>query len=214
MRSLMTAATGMKAQEMNLDVIAHNLANVNTAGFKKSEMNFEDLLYVDVRTPGVTAADGTESPVGFQVGSGVAALSTAKLHLQGTLEQTGNPLDVAIEGEGFFQIQLGGGGELGYTRNGSFHLNSAGRIVTAEGYVVGGGISIPDNADIFSIERDGTVSYRTADDPPRSSRPDRSSSTGSRTRPASSAGAGTSTSSRRPPGPRRRARREATAWAC
>jgi len=160
MRALMTAATGMKAQEMNLDVIAHNLANVNTAGFKKSEVSFEDLLYVNLRTPGVSDASGNQSAAGLQIGSGAAAVSTTAHHTQGTLEMTGRDLDLAIDGEGFFQVTLPSG-ETRYTRNGAFKLNSAGTIVTAEGYSLGI-TGVTSATDKIEVGRDGSVSVRAA----------------------------------------------------
>jgi len=160
MRALMTAATGMKSQELSLDVIAHNLANVNTAGFKKSEVSFEDLLYVNLRTAGVTDASGTQSAAGLQIGSGAAAVSTTAHHTQGTLEQTGRDLDLAIDGEGFFRVELASG-ETRYTRNGSFKLNSDGEIVTSEGYKLG--ISgITSATDRIQVGLDGTVSVRAS----------------------------------------------------
>jgi flagellar basal-body rod protein FlgG len=161
MRALTTAATGMKAQEMNIDVIANNLANVSTAGFKRSETTFEDLLYVDVHTPGVVAADGTESARGFQIGSGSALVSTSKLHTQGTLEATGRDLDIAIDGKGFFELQVGS--DVAYSRAGSFALNSSGQIVSPDGHELQGLSAVPDDAKEIMIGRDGTVSVLGAD---------------------------------------------------
>jgi flagellar basal-body rod protein FlgG len=162
MRALTTAATGMKAQEHNLNTIAHNLANVNTAGFKKSEVNFEDMLYVDVRASGVSAGDGV-SAAGFQVGSGAAAVSNIQLHSQGTIEQTENPLHIAIDGEGYFEIQ-GSDGRSYYTRAGAFRRDGDGTIVNNEGLQLGAGISITDGIDQVSIGGNGQVMGRSAAD--------------------------------------------------
>lgn len=156
-RSLFTASTGMIAQQMNIDTIAHNLANVNTTGFKKSRVNFQDLLYETIKPAGTQTANGTTIPEGIQIGHGVRPSSIAKLHTQGGSIQTGNPFDLAIEGEGFFQISLPDG-TTGYSRDGAFKVNAEGQVLTADGYLLADNIVIPDDAEVVSIGPDGTVS--------------------------------------------------------
>lgn len=156
-RSLFTSATGMIAQQMNIDTIAHNLANVNTTGFKKSRVNFQDLLYETIKPAGTQTANGTTIPEGIQIGHGVRPSSIAKLHTQGGMIQTGNPFDLSIEGEGFFQITLPDG-TIGYTRDGAFKVNAEGQVLTADGYLLADNIVIPDDAEVVSIGPDGTVS--------------------------------------------------------
>jgi flagellar basal-body rod protein FlgG len=156
-RSLFTASTGMIAQQMNIDTIAHNLANVNTTGFKKSRVNFQDLLYETIKPAGTQTANGTTIPEGIQIGHGVRPSSIAKLHTQGGSIQTGNPFDLAIEGEGFFQITLPDG-TTGYTRDGAFKVNAEGQVLTADGYLLADNIVIPDDAMVVNIGPDGTVS--------------------------------------------------------
>jgi len=158
-RSLYTAATGMEAQQLNMDVIAHNLANVNTSGFKKSRIDFQDLLYQTLRTPGATQAQGVQVPTGIQVGLGTRPGAVQKMFSQGDFQQTGNQLDLVIEGDGFFQVMLPSG-ELAYTRDGSFKIDSQGRMVTSDGYPVQPEISIPQNALDISIGEDGTISVK------------------------------------------------------
>lgn len=159
-RALYTAATGMRAQETNIDVVANNLANVNTTGFKKSRADFQDLMYQYLQEPGAPTSNGTsESPSGIQVGLGVRTASVQKLFAQGDMSNTGNQLDVAIEGDGFFQIQ-NPDGTNSYTRAGSFQLNETGQIVTNDGYVVDPAITIPSDALKVTIAADGTVSAR------------------------------------------------------
>ncbi|MDZ4858819.1 MAG: flagellar basal-body rod protein FlgG [Candidatus Hydrogenedentes bacterium] len=155
-RALFTAATGMIGQQTNIDTIAHNLANVNTTGFKKSKVNFQDLLYETVKPAGTESANGDIVPEGIQIGHGVKPASVAKLFTQGNLIQTGNPLDLAIEGQGFFQIQLPDG-SIGYTRDGSFRKNSEGALVTIDGFPLTDGISIPQDAVEVTVGNDGTV---------------------------------------------------------
>ncbi len=157
MRALWTAATGMHAQQMTLDVISNNLANVQTAGFKRSRVDFQDLVYEILQAPGAASAQGQEVPSGFQVGHGSRAVATQRLFVKGDLQQTGNSLDVAIEGDGFFQIQLPSG-DTGYTRAGTFKKNSQGQLVTSDGFTVQPQITIPQNALSLSIGVDGTVS--------------------------------------------------------
>lgn len=156
-RSLFTASTGMIAQQLNIDTIAHNLANVNTTGFKKSRVNFQDLLYETIKPAGTQTANGTTIPEGIQVGHGVRPSSIAKLHTQGSAIQTGNPFDMRIEGEGFFQVTLPDG-TTGYTRDGAFKVNAEGQVLTADGYLLADNIVIPDDAEVVSIGPDGTVS--------------------------------------------------------
>ena len=156
-RALYTAASGMSAQQANIDNIAHNLANVNTTGFKKSRVEFEDLVYDQVRVPGAQSSATDEAPVGLETGLGVRAVATARDHGRGNLKATNGPLDLAIEGDGFFQISLPSG-EIGYTRSGSLHLNGEGALVTAEGYHVDPQITIPPNATSISVSKDGIVS--------------------------------------------------------
>jgi len=159
MRALFTGATGMVAQQMNIDTIANNVANVNTTGFKKSRVNFQDLLYETIKPAGSETTEGTTIPEGIQVGHGVRPSAIAKLFSPGALIQTGNPLDVAIEGDGFFQIQLPTG-ETAYTRDGSFKINEDGDVMTADGYLLEPAITIPTDAETITIGADGTVSVR------------------------------------------------------
>ena len=156
-KALFTGATGMGAQEMVVDNTANNLANVNTTGFKKSLMEFQDLIYVTERTPGTQAAQGLEVPTGLQIGSGVRPAGNSKMFTEGTLQHTSNPLDMAIEGDGFFQITLPDG-EIRYTRDGTFHMDSSGNMVTTDGYLLNPKISIPPTATAVNIGVDGTVS--------------------------------------------------------
>lgn len=157
MRALWSAATGMIAQELHVDVIANNLANVNTAGYKRQRVNFQDLLYEVLRMPGAPAAAGVEVPTGIQVGLGTRVASTSKLFDQGTFEATSNPLDLVIEGNGFFQILMPDG-TIAYTRAGSFSLDSQGNIVAPEGYLLEPNIVVPLETEGISVGVDGTVS--------------------------------------------------------
>jgi flagellar basal-body rod protein FlgG len=157
MRALWTAATGMQAQQLTLDVVANNLANVQTAGFKRSRVDFQDLVYETLQAPGAASAQGQEIPSGFQVGHGSRAVATQRLFIKGDLQQTGNTLDLAIEGDGFFQIQQPNG-DLAYTRSGAFKKDSQGRLVTSDGFTVDPEISIPDNALTVTVGVDGIVS--------------------------------------------------------
>lgn len=162
MRSLNTAATGMAAQQTNVDVIANNLANVNTTGFRKSRAEFEDLIYQTYRTPGGTVGDNQRLPTGIQLGEGVRTVSTTQIHMQGSLLQTGNSLDVALEGSGFFQITRPGG-LLAYTRSGNFKTDAEGRLMTVDGYLVEPAMVIPSNATSITIAATGQVSVTTPD---------------------------------------------------
>jgi flagellar basal-body rod protein FlgG len=156
-RSLYIAATGMEAQNLSITVISNNLANVSTTGFKKSRADFQDLLYQTIRTPGATSAESLEIPTGIQVGMGVKPVSVQKIFLQGDYSQTGNNLDMAIEGDGFFQIQMPDG-TTAYSRDGSFALNSDGQIVNSDGYPLEPTITIPSNTTNISISSDGKIS--------------------------------------------------------
>jgi len=162
-RSLWTSATGMQAQALNLDVIANNLANVNTAGFKKSRAEFQDLLYETLRPAGTSSSQDTQVPTGIQIGHGTRASTVLKIFSQGNMENTKNELDLAIEGDGFFQIILPNG-ETAYTRDGSFKLDSDGRIVNSDGFALEPEISIPSDALSISVGIDGTVSVLQAGD--------------------------------------------------
>jgi flagellar basal-body rod protein FlgG len=161
-RSLFTGATGMKGQQLNLDVISNNLANVNTTAFKRSRVDFQDLLYQTLRAPGAVSAEGFEIPSGIQLGHGVGVASITKIFQQGSFVNTGNPLDVAIEGDGFFQITLPDG-DIGYTRDGSFKLNRDGIVVTSDGFPLEPEITIPEDAVNVTIGTDGTVSVTLSD---------------------------------------------------
>ncbi|GAB5542151.1 MAG: flagellar basal-body rod protein FlgG [Sandaracinaceae bacterium] len=157
MRSLRSAASGMVAQQTHIDTIANNMANVSTTGFRRSRAEFQDLLYQQVRTPGGRTADGGTLPTGVQIGQGTRTVSTEFMHTQGAMQQTGNPLDLAIEGEGFFQI-VRPGGDIAYTRAGNLKLDNQGQLVTVDGLPIEPQISVPQDATSVSIAQDGTVS--------------------------------------------------------
>ncbi|MFG6416704.1 flagellar basal-body rod protein FlgG [Roseateles sp. DC23W] len=157
MRSLWIAKTGMEAQQHQLDNISHNLANVATNGYKRSHAVFEDLIYQNMRQTGANSTEQTTLPTGLQVGLGVRPVATARIYTQGNLQQTSNNLDLAIKGDGFFQIQMPDG-TTAYTRDGSFQLDANGQMVTSNGYTVMPGITIPANALSLTIGQDGTVS--------------------------------------------------------
>jgi len=154
--SLWIAKTGMEAQQTNIDVISNNLANVSSNGFKKSRPVFEDLIYQTLRQPGAQASQQNQIPSGLQVGTGVRPVSTERIFLQGNLQQTGNTLDLAIQGNGFFQIQRSDG-SLAYTRDGSFQINNQGTLVTANGDVLQPQVTLPINTVNVTIAQDGTV---------------------------------------------------------
>jgi len=156
-RALSIAKTGLDAQQTQLDVISNNLANVSTAGFKRSRAVFEDLLYQTVRQPGAQSTQQTQLPSGLQIGTGVRPVTTERIHTQGNLTQTGNSLDLAINGQGFFQVLMADG-TTAYTRDGSFQRDAQGQLVTASGYTVQPAITIPANAQSITIGKDGTVS--------------------------------------------------------
>jgi flagellar basal-body rod protein FlgG len=157
MRALYTAASGMNAQQANIDNVANNLANVNTTGFKKSRVDFEDMVYQQIKAPGTPTSQEAEAALGLESGLGTRAVATVRNFAIGNLRTTNNPLDLAIEGNGFFQISLPGG-ETGYTRAGALHLSAEGGLVTADGFAVEPQISIPANALSVSISKDGIVS--------------------------------------------------------
>jgi len=156
-RALWIANAGLDAQQTRMAVISNNLANVNTVGFKKGRALFEDLLYQNVRQVGAQSSQNTELPSGLQLGTGVRVVATEKIHTQGNVVQTGNALDVAIDGRGFFQVLMPDG-SIAYTRNGAFKMNSEGQLVTASGYFLEPAITIPPNATSITIGKDGTVS--------------------------------------------------------
>jgi len=156
-RSLWISKTGLEAQQLQMDVIANNLANVSTNGFKRSRAVFEDLLYQTLRQPGAQSSQQTQLPSGLQVGTGVRPVATERLFTQGNLQQTGNSRDVAIQGNGFFQVQLPDG-TTAYTRDGSFQSDSQGQLVTSSGFPVQPTITIPANALTVTIAKDGVVS--------------------------------------------------------
>jgi flagellar basal-body rod protein FlgG len=160
-RSLWIAKTGLDAQQTNLDVISHNLANVSTNGYKRQRAVFEDLLYQNLRQPGAQSTQQTQIPSGLQLGVGVRTVATEHIHTQGTLQRTDNPLDIAVNGQGFFQIQMPDG-TLAYTRDGAFQRDSTGQLVTSSGYQVSPAISIPTDAISITISRDGIVSVTQA----------------------------------------------------
>jgi len=164
-QSLYTAATGMEALETKLDVIANNMANINTTGFKKDRANFEDVFYRQYRLPGAEDADGNRTPTGIEVGQGTRVSSTQSNHEQGSFETTSNQLDFAIEGDGFFQVQNPNGGFF-YTRAGNFGLNATGQVVLGSatiGYILEPNITIPPEATDIVVSADGQVQIRTQD---------------------------------------------------
>lgn len=160
-RALYTAASGMNAQQTNIDNVAHNLANVNTTGFKKARVEFEDLVYQEMRAAGASASATTEAPIGLEVGLGTRAVATARNFSAGNLRTTSAPLDVAIQGNGFFQITLPDG-TTGYTRAGTFHLDAQGLMVTSEGYGIEPQITVPQNTTSLTISKDGMVTATVA----------------------------------------------------
>jgi len=157
MRSLWTAASGMAAQQQNINVVSNNIANSNTNGFKKSRADFQDLMYQTVQNPGSPSTNTSQIPVGIQFGMGAKLAAVAKIFSPGDINQTGNPLDVAIEGDGFYQVQLPDG-TTAYTRAGSFKMDSNGRIVTSDGYPLTPEVVIPSGSTKITIGTDGTIS--------------------------------------------------------
>ncbi len=160
-RSLWISKTGLDAQQTQMDVIANNLANVSTNGFKRARAVFEDLLYQTVRQPGAQSSQQTQLPTGLQLGTGVRTVATTKIFSQGNLQQTGNPLDVAIQGNGFFQVLMPDG-STAYSRDGSFQVDGQGQLVTSSGFSVQPAITIPPNSLSITIGRDGVVSMARA----------------------------------------------------
>jgi flagellar basal-body rod protein FlgG len=157
MRSLWIAKTGLDGQQAAMDTIANNLANVQTTGFKSTRAVFQDLLYQTIRQPGAQVGDATQLPTGLQIGTGVRVAATERLHTQGNLNNTGNDMDIAINGRGFLQVQLPDGTDA-YTRDGTLQVDQNGQLTTAGGYVVQPPINIPNNALSLTIGKDGTVS--------------------------------------------------------
>lgn len=156
LRAFSTAATGMTAQQMMVDTISNNLANINTTGFKRSQINFQDLLYVEMQPEGTEVASGIKSPSGLEIGSGVRAASNVKVFSLGELQNTSNPLDIAIAGDGFLQVVMPNG-DIKYTRDGVLQLNANGQLVTTNGYTIEPAISVPIDAASISIAKDGGV---------------------------------------------------------
>lgn len=161
LRALFTGATGMQAQQINVDVIANNLANVSTIGFKKSRADFQELLYETIIPAGAPSAAGNEIPTGLQIGAGVRPASTSRIFTEGEFKRTDNQLDVAIEGDGFFSVTLPTG-QTAYSRSGAFKVNSSGALTTSEGFLITPGITIPTTALNVTIGTDGTVSVINA----------------------------------------------------
>lgn len=164
MKALFTASTGMQANQTVVDTTANNLANVDTSGFKRSQVEFQDLLYQTVRAPGTQGATGYEVPTGIQIGSGVRTSGISKIFTQGVNENTSNDFDISIQGQGFFQILMPSG-DFRYTRDGSFRMNSTGQMVTADGYVLQPPVQIPPDTISLTIGNDGTVSVVSAGAP-------------------------------------------------
>ncbi len=160
-RSMYTAASGMTAQQMNLDNIANNLSNSSTAGFRRRRLQFQDLLYQNFVMPGAAATQQTTLVAGLQVGLGTRTAASEVIQLQGDFNPTGNPLDVTIAGQGFFQVSMPTG-EIGYTRSGTFHLDAQGNVVTADGNPIQPGLTIPPGVSSITIGSDGTVSVTQA----------------------------------------------------
>ena len=155
--SLWISKTGMEAQQTQLDVISHNLANVSTTGFKRATAVFEDLMYQNLRQVGANSTEQSQLPTGLQIGLGVRTVATSRSFTQGSMQQTNNQLDVAIKGNGFFQVTMPDG-TIGYTRDGSFQVDAQGRLVTASGLPVANGITVPTAATNVTIAADGSVS--------------------------------------------------------
>jgi flagellar basal-body rod protein FlgG len=163
-RAFHTSATGMSAQQTVLDNTANNLANVNTTGFKRSQVDFQDLIYTTMRQPGAQAAQGQQLPTGLQIGNGVRIAGNTRLFTAGALEMTGNSLDIGIEGGGFFKVSIPGGA-FRYTRDGAFRLNSNGELVTSDGYYLEPRVTLPADTTTVTIGSDGTISVVTAGSP-------------------------------------------------
>ncbi len=160
-KALRTAASGMRAEQLHIDTISNNLANVNTTGFKKSKVEFQDLLYQTVRPAGANTSENTNSPTELQVGCGTKPVSTAKMFTQGDVVETGNSLDLAIEGDGFFQFLMTDG-TMAYSRDGTLKISRDGQIVNSDGYYLEPGITLPPDTQSIMISRDGLVSVMIA----------------------------------------------------
>ena len=156
LRAFSTAATGMTAQQMMVDVIANNLANINTTGFKRSQIDFQDLVYVKMREAGTEVASGITTPGGLEIGSGVRVASTVKVFSPGELQNTGRNLDIAITGEGFLQVTMPNG-DIRYTRDGALQTNANGELVSTTGYTIEPAITVPTDAVSIDIGKDGSV---------------------------------------------------------
>lgn len=159
LRSLLSASSGMDAQQKSIDVIANNLANINTNGFKRSRANFQDLLYQTLKAPGLNSTSGNIVPAGIEVGHGTKLVSTEKIFSEGALKPTGKETDIAVEGRGFFRIQRNDNSTV-YTRDGSFKVDAQGRLVTSDGFPLIPEIRIPENSSNLSIGIDGTVTTK------------------------------------------------------
>ncbi len=155
--SLWVAKTGLDAQQTRMDVISNNLANANTTAYKSARASFQDLVYQNLRQPGGQTTEQTQSPSGLMLGTGVRVAGSEKLFTQGNIEQTGNSLDVAVQGRGFLQVTMPDG-TIAYTRDGSLHMDQNGQIVTVNGYALDPALSVPSNAQSITIGSDGTVS--------------------------------------------------------
>jgi flagellar basal-body rod protein FlgG len=160
-RSLWISKTGLEAQQTQMDVISNNLANVGMTGFKRSRAVFEDLLYQNLRQPGAQSSQQSQVPSGLQIGTGVRPIASERIHTQGNLQQTNNRLDVAVQGNGFFQVLMPDG-TTAYTRDGSFQTDNQGQLVTSNGFVIQPAITIPANATSVTIAQDGVVSVTQA----------------------------------------------------
>lgn len=160
-RSLWISKTGLEAQQTQMDVVSNNLANVSTTGFKRSRAVFEDLLYQNIRQPGAQSSQQSTIPSGLQIGTGVRPIAAERIHTQGNLQQTGNDLDIAINGGGFFQVTMPDG-TVAYTRDGSFQKDANGALVTSNGFAVSPGITIPANTSAVTVGGDGVVSATVA----------------------------------------------------
>lgn len=162
--SLWISKTGMEAQQTQLDVISNNLANVSTNGFKRANAVFEDLMYQNLRQVGANSSEQSQLPTGLQIGLGVRTVATSRSFAQGSLQQSGNTLDVAIKGNGFFQVTQPDG-TLAYTRDGSFQVDSQGRLVTSSGLPIANGVTVPPNAQSVTVSQDGSVSVALPGNP-------------------------------------------------
>jgi flagellar basal-body rod protein FlgG len=168
LRALYSSASGMQSQQMNLDVIANNLANVNTTGFKRSKIEFQDLLYQTNKQPGADAGSGNQIPTGIQIGHGSRPVSTSRVFTMGELSQTGEKLDIAIAGDGFFEVQMPDGTRA-FTRDGSLKADSNGRVVTSDGLPILGFPAIQPGTTAITISPSGTVSIKVGDQAPQNS---------------------------------------------